>query len=211
MFDITEAYNGTMVSAEGPVNGQEHSLEHANNHPATADEILQHAREEAAQILEAAQAEAADFLSQKLDEADIKANHIIAERVNQTFASLGPDLWSARTGITKIVEQSITLMIGAIGSEKAFNLAVNKATQDYIKSTTLTIHAHPDSANRLRLYKISKPQKEFSANYEIMDDTSLEPGRCILDTGEKRIEVSLDIQIQVLKNSLEASLNGGKA
>ena len=210
MFDITEAYNGTMVAAESPVNGQEHLAEQINDQPATAEEILQYAREEAAEILEAAQTEAAEFLVQKQDEADMEANRIIAEKVNQTFASLGPDLWSARTGIIKIIEESITLMIGAIGSEKAFNLAVSKATQDYIKSATLIIHAHPDSANRLRLYKISKPQKEFSANYEIMDDTSLEPGRCILDTGEKRIEVSLDIQIQALKNSLEASLGGGK-
>lgn len=211
MFDIVEAYNGTMVAAEGSISAPEQTGEVGNISPKTADEILQHASEEAAEILEKAQTQADEYLAQKHVEANEEAERLIALKVNQSLNDLGPDLWSAKDGISEIVENSINLMLGAIGTEKAFALAVNKATHDYVKSSKLTVHAHPDSANRLRLYNISNPKTDNSANYEIIDDTGLEPGRCILDTGDKRIEVSLEVQLQALKNSIDSTLTGGKA
>ena len=211
MFDFVETYNGTMVAAEGSASEQAHSNEVGNVPPKTAEEILQHAREEAAELLEKAQLQADEYTDQKRKEADEEANRLIAFKVNQSLSELGPDLWSAKSGIAEIVEQSINLMLGAIGTEKAFALAVNKATHDFLKASKLTVHAHPDSANRLRLHNISNPKTDNSANYEIINDTSLEPGRCILDTGEKRVEVSLDVQLQALKNSIESTLSGGKA
>lgn len=211
MFDFVETYNGTMVAAEGSLPAQAENSETGSIPAKTADEILQHAREEAADILEKAQAQADEYLDQKQIEADEEANRLVALKVNQSLSELGPDLWSAKNGIVEIVEQSINLMLGAIGTEKAFALAVNKATYDYVKASKLVVHAHPDSANRLRLYNISNPKKNNSANYEIIDDTGLEPGRCILDTGDKRIEVSLDVQLQALKHSIENTLSGGKA
>ena len=211
MFDITEAYNGSMVPAEGAIPGQENFAATTENQPKTADEILQHAREEAADILEKAQAQADELLAEKKVEAEQEATRLVAEKINKTFTELGPELYSAKAGIAEIVGQSIHLMLGAIGTEKAFALAVNKATHDYMKSSSLKVHAHPDSANRLKLYNISNPNKNNSAKYEIIDDMSLEPGRCILDTGEKRIEVSLEVQIQALKSSIENTISGGKA
>lgn len=211
MFDLVEAYNGNMVSADGSVSAPVQSAEVGNISPKTADEILQHAREEAAEIIEKAQVQADEYLAQKQVEADEEANRLIALKVNQSLSELGPDLSSAKAGITEIVEQSINLMLGAIGTEKAYALAVNKATRDYVKASKLTVHAHPDSANRLRLYNISNPKTDNSANYEIIDDTGLERGRCILDTGTKRIEVSLEIQLQAIKNSIDSTLCGGKA
>lgn len=211
MFDLVEAYNGTMVAAEGSISEHTQSHEIGSVAPKTAEEILQHAREEAAEILENAQLQANEYIAQKQIEVDEEANRLITFKVNQSLSELGPDLWSAKSGIAEIVEQSINLMLGAIGTEKAFALAVNKATHDYLKANKLTVHAHPDSANRLRLHNISNPKTDNSASYEIVDDTSLEPGRCILDTGEKRVEVSLEVQLQALKNSIENSLSGGKA
>jgi len=211
MFDITEAYSGTMVPAEGSISSTENLAETAPSQPKTADEILQHAREEAADILEKAQAQADELLTKKKVKAEQEASRLIAEKINKSFTELGPELYSAKAGISEIVGQSIHLMLGAIGTEKAFALAVKKATHDYMKAVSLKVHAHPDSANRLRLYNISNPDKNNPAKYEIVDDTSLEPGRCILDTGEKRIEVSLEVQIQALKNSIENTLCGGKA
>lgn len=211
MFDFVEAYNGNMVAAEGSVSAQVDTNEIGNISPKTADEILQHAREEAAEMLEKAKMQADEYVTQKQVEADEEANRLIALKVNKSLSELAPDLWSAKAGITEIVEQSITLMLGAIGSDKAFALAVNKATRDYIKASKLVVYAHPDSANRLRLYNISNPKTDNSANYEIVDDTNLEPGRCILDTGNKRIEVSLNVQLQALKNSIDSTLSGGKA
>ncbi len=209
MFDTTEAYMGSMVASEPQANLDGEFAPTPRNLQKSPDEILQLAREEAADILEQAQIEAEEILAQKRIEADDEANLVIAEKVNKTFTALGEDLWSAQAGIVEIVEQSLELMIGAIGSEKAFAFCVNKATLDYLGSNNLKVHAHPDSANRLRLYNISKPNKKPAANYEIIDDTGLEPDRCILDTGEKRIEVSLDVQIQALKRSLENSLSQG--
>lgn len=211
MFDFVEAYNGNMVSAEGSVHSHVEATETGNLPPQTAEDILQHAREEAAEMLESAQAQAEEYLAQKQMEAEEEAKRLITFKVNQTLSELGPDLWSAKAGITEIVEQSINLMLGAIGAEKAFALAVNKATHDYVKASKLTVYAHPDSANRLRLYNISNPKTDNSANYEIIDDTGLERGRCILDTGNKRIEVSLDIQLQAIKNSIDSTLSGGKS
>lgn len=211
MFDFVEAYNGNMIPAEGSFSAQAQSNEFGDISPKTADEILQHAREEAAEILERAHAQADEYLAQKQIEADEEANRLIALKVNQSLSELAPDLWSAKAGISEIVEQSINLMLGAIGTDKAFGLAINKATRDYLKANKLIVHAHPDSANRLRLYNISTPKSDNSANYEIMDDTGLEPGRCILDTGNKRIEVSLDIQLQALKKTINSTLAGGKA
>lgn len=209
MFDITEAYTGTMVANESINNADGQTGETPKNLPKSPEEILQYAREEAAEILENAQLQADELLLERQAQADEEANGIIAEKINRTFNALGQDLWSAQSGITRIVEQSLNLMIGAIGSDKAFALCVNKATQDYLQSKTLKVHAHPDSANRLRLYNIGKPDTGFSTSYEIIDDTSLEPGRCILDTGEKRVEVSLEVQIQALKRTLETTLSEG--
>jgi len=211
MFDLVEAYNGNMVAAEGSISAQTDANGGANISPKTADEILQHAREEAAEMLENAQTQANEYIAQKQIEADEEANRLVALKVNQSLSELGPDLWSAKAAISEIVEQSISIMLDSIGSEKAFALAVNKATRDYISANKLSVHAHPDSANRLRLYNISNPKTDNSANYEIIDDTSLEPGRCILDTGNKRIEVSLEVQLQALKNSIDSTLSGGKA
>jgi flagellar biosynthesis/type III secretory pathway protein FliH len=213
MFDINEAYNGAMVQAEGAVaNGAEfkHGGESLAPAPQTAEEILQYAREEAAEILENAQLQAQEYLAQQQTEAHEQASRIVAENVNESLANLGPELYSAKAGISKIVQNSIELMIGAIGSEKAFAMAVEKATRDYIKANKLTLHAHPDSANRLKLYKMSQPKNKLVSNYEIVEDTNLEPGRCILDTGDKRVEVSLEIQINALKQCLDNSLSGGK-
>lgn len=210
MFETTEVYMGTMIAndTQNLSDGQPAPAERSQaNSP---EDILQYAREEAAEILENAHFQADEILALRREEADNEANQIITNKVNQTFTALGDDLWSAQTGITQIVEQSINLMIGAVGSEKAFAFCVNKATQDYLSANNLKVHAHPDSANRLRLYNIQNQKTKPSANYEIIDDTSLEPGRCILDTGEKRIEVSLDVQIKALKRSLENSLVQGQ-
>ncbi len=211
MFDTTEAYMGTMIVTEGLNNSDGQSIEPAKSLPKSSEEIIQYAREEAAEILENAQLQAHELLLERRELANEEANLIIADKVNKAFNELGQDLWSAQAGITQIVEQSMNLMIGAIGNEKAFALCVNKATQEYLKSNTLKVHAHPDSANRLRLYNISKSDVKSSATYEIIDDTGLEPGKCILDTGEKRVEVSLEVQIQALKRSLENTLSQGKA
>lgn len=210
MFDTSQAYMGTMVANETHNNLDGDEIQPAKNLPKSPEEIIQYAREEAAEILENAQAQADELIAERRAQADEEANAMIAEKVNSTYASLGNDLWSVQSGIVEIVEQSINLMIGAVGNEKAFNFCVEKATQEYLKSNNLKVHAHPDSANRLRLYNISKPNTKTKTNYEIIDDTGLEPDRCILDTGEKRVEVSLDVQIQALKRSLENTLSQGK-
>ena len=211
MFDISEAYTGNMVPSEGSVKEQQQSGEVTKSLPQTAEEILQYAREEAADILEKAQIEAQELLAQKHKQANEEADRIITMKVNQTFNALGTDLWSAQAGIANIVKQSLHLMLGAIGTDKAFALAVNKATSDFTNTNTLKVHAHPDSANRLRLYNIGNQEADFSARYEIIDDTSLEPERCILDTGEKRLEVSLGVQVEALKRSMENTLSNAKA
>lgn len=203
MFDISEAYTGAMVAKELPTNGLDGSTETAIVSPQTADEILQYAREEAAEILEKAREEADLLVTQRVKEINEEADKKIVSKVNKTYNALGEDLFSARAGIAEIVEESMHLMIGAIGTEKVFFLAVDKATKAYTNSHNLKIHAHPDSANRLRLYNISNNQEDGVARYEIIDDTNLEADRCLLDTGEKRIEVSLELQIQAIKKSLQ--------
>lgn len=210
MFDISEAYTGAMVPNETPVDGATDPAIIAKQKPQTSEEILQYAREEAADILEKAQAEAQALIVQKEKEIDEEADRKIALKVNQAFTALGEDLFAARSGIAEIVEQSLHLMIGAIGSDKSFALAVDKATKAYIKSNNLKIHAHPDSANRLRLYNISTLGSKEAARYEIIDEPTLEPDRCLLDTGEKRIEISLENQIQALKKSLSDTLAESK-
>lgn len=209
MFETTEAYMGTMVANDTQNFEDGQSAPAPKNLAKSPEDILQYAREEAAEIIENAQLQAEEILLTRREEAEHEANQIIADKINQTFTALGEDLWSAQSGISQIVEQSLNLMIGAIGNEKAFEFCVNKATQDYLNANNLKVRAHPDSANRLRLYKISKANTQPCADYEIISDTSLEPGRCILDTGEKRIEVSLDVQIKALKRSLENTLAQG--
>ncbi len=208
MFDISESYTGAMVPNETPTDGNsDPAIIAAQKKPKTSEEILQYAREEAAEILEKAHEEAKELIAQKEKEIDDLAEKKLALKIDESFSALGEDLFSARAGISQIVEQSIHLMLGAIGSEKAFALAVHKATKIYLNNNSLKIHAHPDSANRLRLYNISAAGSKEATHYEIIDDPNLEPERCLLDTGEKQIEISLENQIQALKKSLEASLS----
>ncbi len=208
MFDINDAYNGAMVPAEGSTTEQKTS--DGKLPPKTSEEILQYAREEAAEILEKTNKQADEILVEKKKAAEEEASRIVAEKVNEKFNALGDDLWSAKAGISEIVETSIELILGAIGNDKAFSMAVDKAIKDYVSSKTLTLHAHPDSANRLRLYEMSKDKTSETMSYKIIDDTNLDQSRCIIDTGEKRIEVSLKVQIKALKQSLANSLSGAK-
>jgi len=195
-----------MVSGDVTANETLENVEHMPAEPHTAEEILQHAREEAADLLEKARAEAEQIVADAHHQTQAEAENRIALRVNAAFNNLGEELYSARGAITEIVGQSIEMMLGAIGTEKAFALAVEQATRKYLGANKLRIHAHPDNANRLRLYAISNGHNEKFSRYEIIDDLSLEAGRCLLDTGEKRVEVSLDVQIQAIRNSLEQSL-----
>lgn len=206
MFDISQVYTGSMVGRNTPANPSHDGTEPVRSEPQTAEEILQHAREEAAELLENAKAEAEEITAQATSKALSQAEDIVATRVNEAFNKLGKDLFSAKHGITEIVGQSLEMMLGAIGNEKAFALCVDQATRSYLSDNKLRVHAHPDSANRLRLYTISHKKNETVKRYEIIDDLSLEAGRCLIDTGDKRIEVSLDVQIQAIKNSIEQSL-----
>lgn len=208
MFDLTEAYSGEMVSSTPPLNGEEATTT-ANTQkvPQTSEEILQHAREEAADILEKAQEQAKELVINKQIEIKASADQQIALKVNKAFTDLGEDLFSARKGIATIVEESINLIVGAIGTDKVFELSVDKATRAYINKNNLKVHAHPDSANRLRLYNISKLGDDKDPRYEIIDDPNLEQNRCLLDIGSKRIEVSLELQIEAIKKSLAKRLS----
>jgi len=206
MFDITEVYKGSMVSGELSTDEAHENAEHLPAEPHTAEEILQHAREEAAELLEKARAEADQIIADAQHRMEAEAENQVALRVNAAFHKLGEDVYTARGAITEIVGQSVEMMLGAIGTDKAFSMAVEQATRQYLGANKLRIHAHPDNANRLRLYAISNGKDAKLSRYEIIDDLSLEAGRCLLDTGEKRIEVSLDVQIQAIRNSLEQSM-----
>lgn len=206
MFDISQAYMGEMVGTDQPVPGAEATETEITREPQTAEEILQHAREEAAEILEQAHEEARRIESEKHAELDAMAEREITMRINRAYSEMGEDLFSARKGIATIVGDAIELMMGAIGSEKAFDLCVDKAIRSYINANNLKVHAHPDCASRLRLLNISKLHDDKNPRYEIIDDPNMEPDRCLLDTGEKRIEVSLDLQIEAIKKSVSTKL-----
>jgi len=199
MFELSHAYSGAMVTPEIQGDGSLAPGASKTKAPATSEEILQAAREEAAGILEAANNDAQELRNQTLAQAQIDAEKIIAQTVNKAVTDLGLDLWSARYAIAGIVEQSLERMIGEIGETQACFRAVDQAAKLYASDKKLTVYADSETANRLRLVYMGRVNTGYAATVEVVEDASVEAGRCILDTGQKRIEVSLVSQIDAVK------------
>ena len=206
MFDLSTAYTGAMIAPEQGADGVIAADNPAHSYQIDTEKLILDAREQADAILNQAREEAASIKQEILDNAHLEAEALIATSAAKASTDLGLDLWSARNAIAHIVEQSLNNMIGDIGEVEACYMAVERAARDYVSTQKFTVHAEPETANRLRLLQIGQAGKGYSVKYEIVDDHNIPAQRCMLDMGHKRVEVSLEAQIQAVKNASLSAL-----
>ena len=108
-----------------------------------------------------------------------------------------------------VLEKALDRIIGDIGMEKATSLAISKALEDFRSEEGLEIQANGKTIERLQLFAVGRKKELSLMGINFKRDTSMEEGRCILLSGNERIEVGIKAQLAALKKLFASEREAG--
>ncbi len=174
-----------------------------------AQGIIAAARQQAEQIIADAQQEFAAQKKQGYEDGLTEGRMEMAEKMVDSVAS-SVDYFSELEGqIVDLVVKALKKIIGEMGDRERIVSIVKHALAVARNQSKVTVRACPADVEAIQeqLDEIMRPYPAVSF-IDVVSDSRLSPGGCILETDVGVVDASIDVQLQAIEKSLAKSLSG---
>jgi type III secretion protein L len=180
-----------------------------------AADIIARAKNEAAAITEGANQEAKSIITGAeeayeqekkrgyQDGLDIGERKIAAE-VTNTIMDTVAYLESVEKMIIETIISAIKLILNELGDERVIQQLAQKAVHTSRDQKHIILRVSTEQASSVR-QKIEELQESFTDQryVEVIADSTRDSGTCVVETKMGSIDVSLDVQLETIRASLE--------
>jgi type III secretion protein L len=180
-----------------------------------AADIIEKAKNEAAGIIDDANREAKSIIAGAQtayqqekekgyqDGLDIGERKITAE-VTNTILDTAAYLESVEKMIIETIISAIKLILNELGDEQVIQQLAQKAVHTSRDQKHIMLRVSTDQASSVR-QKIEELQESFTDKryVEVIADSTRDSGTCVVETKMGSIDVSLDVQLETIRTSLE--------
>jgi type III secretion protein L len=180
-----------------------------------AAKIIEKAKNEAAAITEDAKKEAESIIVSAeeayeqekekgyQDGLDIGERNITAE-VTNTILDTAAYLESIENMIVETIISAIKLILDELGDEHVIQQLAQKAVHVSRDQKHIMLRVSTDQASSVR-QKLEQLQESFTDQryVEVIADSTRDSGTCVVETKMGSIDVSLDVQLETIRTSLE--------
>ncbi|MGD8833668.1 MAG: type III secretion system stator protein SctL [Desulfobacteraceae bacterium] len=180
-----------------------------------AAEIIAKAKDEAAAITEAAKKEAESIITgageayeQEKERGYQDGLEIgerkIAEEVTNTIMDTVTYLESVEKMIVETIISATKLILSEVGDEQVIKQLAQKAVHTSRDQKHIILRVSTEQASSVR-QKIEELQESFidQRYVEVIADSTRDSGTCVVETKMGSIDVSLDVQLETIRASLE--------
>jgi flagellar biosynthesis/type III secretory pathway protein FliH len=171
--------------------------------PMTATPEEAHAQ--AQSIIAAAMQEAEDIKAEMLAGVDIEFERRLAERLTSAAREFNHGITECGAVLAEILNDALAEIIGEPRSPELLIKAVAKASTRHLESRSLTVIVSPEDHPRLEVLKLGIPAVK---SIRMVADPSVSRGRCLLDAGGKRFDVSVDAQVKAFRQQARKLVSG---
>jgi type III secretion protein L len=180
-----------------------------------AQNIIESGKNEAATIIEDAKKEADSIIVSAQvayekekekgyqDGLDIGERKITAE-VTNTIIDTAAYLESIENMIIETIISAIKLILDELGDEQVIQKLAQKAVHTSRDQKHIILRVSTEQASSVR-QKIDELQESFTDQrfVEVIADSTRDSGTCVVETKMGSIDVSLDVQLEAIRVSLE--------
>lgn len=163
------------------------------------------AHAEAQSIIAAAMEEAEEIKARMLAGVDLEFERRLAERLTSAAREFNLGITECGSVLAEIVSDALSDILGDTRSPELLAKAVAKASARHIESASLTILVSPEDHPRLEVLRMGMPAVK---SVRMVADASISRGRCLLDAGGKRFEVSVDAQVRAFRQQARKLVPG---
>jgi type III secretion protein L len=190
--------------AEAPAADGGRSMEKQGATPAAA-----HA--EAQSIIQAAISEAEEIRKTALAGVDLEFERQLAERLTGAAREFNLGIAECGAILAEILNDALQEIIGDTKAPELLAKAIAAASARHGAGQSLTVMVSPEDYPRLEVLRLGIPAVK---SIRMVADASIARGRCLLEAGGKRFDVSVDAQINAFRQQavkLVAGMAGAEA
>ena len=169
------------------------------------------AHAQAAEIIAAAMEEAEDIKARKLAGIELEFERRLAERLTSVAREFNFGIAECGAILAEILSDALIDIVGDTRSPELLIKAITKASAKHTDKQSLTVLVSLEDHPRLEVLRLGIPEVK---SIRTVADASIEKGRCVLNAGGKRYDVSLDAQINAFRQQsqkLVAAMSGSEA
>jgi hypothetical protein len=166
------------------------------------------AHAEAAAIIAAALEEADEIKSRKFAGMEMEFERRLAERLTSVAREFNFGIAECGAILAEILSDALLDIVGNTRSPDLLMKAIVKASSKHTDKQSLTVLVSPDDHPRLEVLRLGIPEVK---SIRTVADASIEKGRCVLNAGGKRYDVSLDAQINAFRQQAHKLVAGMSA